>query len=174
VDDPDPRPTAIVIDGPSPGDTVFHLVQVELSVTPADAAGTVTLLVDGIEVASSDLSGGVVAFDWDSTTVSDGSHTLGVSAADADGNALVDQITVEVANDAGAGERLDVIPARGRDGSRVCLARCLQPDHAVAAAMGLQLGGREMRRALLDIADPDLKRLSMMTPLRGRCGLVGV
>ncbi len=87
---PDPvdqGPPVVADLAPAAGTTVTGTVQVTATVTDDAGVQSVTLLVDGEEVASSTPSpSGAVAFAWNSATVSDGGHTLQLRARDAAGN----------------------------------------------------------------------------------------
>jgi hypothetical protein len=89
-------PTATVT-GPSDGSTVGGTVG--LSATASDGVGVagVTFRVDGADVGTEDTSS-PYTFAWDSTSVSDGSHTIGARARDTSnntGNATVVNVTVD-------------------------------------------------------------------------------
>jgi len=104
-------PTVDLID-PTEGDTVFHVET--LSATAGDdfAVDRVEFLVGGALVASDTTA--PYEFSWDTSSVTDGSHTLKARAFDTSGNSdETDAITVMVANGLRADERVGVDFDRG-------------------------------------------------------------
>jgi fibronectin type 3 domain-containing protein len=97
----DQTPPSVTRATPDDGGTVQETVSV--SGTASDNVGvtSVDLLVDGAVVTSAPPAGdGSVAFDWNSATVTNGSHTLGLRAHDAAGNVGSSAVAhVTVAND---------------------------------------------------------------------------
>ncbi len=88
-------PVVTFSDAPS-GGPVWNTVPLKLDVTDNDGIKAVEIFVDGDLVAT--LSDSPYEFDWDSNTVSDGSHAVKVIATDASGNKSETQITIVVKN----------------------------------------------------------------------------
>lgn len=92
----------VALSAPTAGAVVSQ--SVALSATASDNVGvtSVSFLVDGTEVGSD--SSAPYAFSWDSTKVSDGSHTVQARAQDAAGNKTTTAaVTVTVRNGSSAG-----------------------------------------------------------------------
>lgn len=102
-------PESVTLVAPVAGSTVFQDVTVNGVVSPAEAEGTVRLLVDGVVVSESPIASGLVSFSWDSASLVDGSRELVLEAVD-EGGALAasDSSSVIVANGASAAERIQV------------------------------------------------------------------
>lgn len=83
----DTEAPAVSITAPGNGSTVSGNVSVTASATDNFGVASVTLLVDGVDVAQ-DTSSPFV-FTWGSTTVANGTHTLTARAVDAAGNTTV-------------------------------------------------------------------------------------
>ena len=83
----DQTPPAVTLSAPEDAATVAGTVAVTGSATDDVGVDSVALLVDGDEVSSaSPDTAGAVSFDWNSFTVTNGSHTLRLRAHDAAGN----------------------------------------------------------------------------------------
>jgi thermitase len=84
----DTTPPNAEIGSPSNGETVNDLVSISVLASDDYGVESVTLFVNGSELATSTQasSGGVYDFSWDSTTVSDGEHRLTALAIDGAGN----------------------------------------------------------------------------------------
>ena len=78
------------------GGPVWNTVPLKLDVSDNDGIKTVEIFIDGNLVAT--LSDSPFEFDWDSNTVSDGSHAVKVIATDASGNKSETQVTIVVKN----------------------------------------------------------------------------
>lgn len=89
---------AVSITSPSGGATVSGAVSVAVSATDNVGVSSVSLTIDG-NPRGSDTSS-PYTFQWDTTTASNGSHTLIASAIDTAGNAASYSITVTVSNSA--------------------------------------------------------------------------
>lgn len=80
----DQTPPTISIISPANGTTVSGTINVTVNASDNRAVSTVTLFVDGVSVGSSAVSPFTIA--WNSSTVTNGTHTLTVRAKDAAGN----------------------------------------------------------------------------------------
>jgi hypothetical protein len=94
-----PAPRFCTINSPSNGDTVSGVVTITV-----DATDTPTITIDGAEVATA------YSYDWDTTTVADGSHTIQANYKNA-----ADTVTVTVDN-GGGGDPPPPPPPLGGDG----------------------------------------------------------
>jgi hypothetical protein len=91
-----PAPTIAIM---PPGGTVSRTVALRAQVTVMqdDAAARVDFMVDGTRVGST--NGGIISVSWDSTTVSDGAHTLTATVSDGLGQtSTASPVTIEVDN----------------------------------------------------------------------------
>jgi hypothetical protein len=87
---------------PAAGATVSGTVSVGMSGSGGSAPYTFRLTVDGAQVFTTS-SGGSASFAWNTTTVSNGSHTLGLTVTDAGGASATATRTVTVSNGTGGG-----------------------------------------------------------------------
>ena len=92
----DATPPAVSLTAPANGATVSGLVAVNVSATDNVGVSQVTLLVNGVQLAS-DISS-PYGFSWDSTRLPNGNATLTAYAYDAAGNSSSSSITVNVSN----------------------------------------------------------------------------
>jgi len=90
---------------PSDADTVFHTESVTASIGDENG-GSVDLLVDGAKVGSGPITNGSATVDWDTTTASDGAHSLELVANLASGGVARSGIEVAVANLLPADDRI--------------------------------------------------------------------
>ncbi len=100
---PQPAPSSPVsITSPGAGQTLSGMITVTAAITHGlDAAGSF-LMVDGREIGTQRVTGGPYLYLLDTTTLSDGSHTLQVWAHDTGNNTLLsDPVTVMVSNSGG-------------------------------------------------------------------------
>jgi len=93
----DKAPT-VTITNPEDGATVSGTVTITVTVDDKeDGSITPDIYIDGNYVATA------FSYDWDTTTVSDGSHTIMAEATDSAGNTGSDSVTVTVNNGGGGG-----------------------------------------------------------------------
>ncbi len=88
----DLTPPSVSITSPSAGSTVSGIVTVSFTATDANGISTYSLLIDGVQVATTN------TYSWDTTLESDGSHQITARATDPSGNLGEDIITVTVNN----------------------------------------------------------------------------
>ncbi|MEX0621419.1 MAG: Ig-like domain-containing protein [Candidatus Woykebacteria bacterium] len=96
----DEDPPLVSITSPSPNQSVFGMVDVQINASDNSAVEEVELFVDGSSIGTStSATAGVYTIDWDSTNVSDGTHTLVAKATDSLGNVGTSTgVTVSVDN----------------------------------------------------------------------------
>lgn len=92
----DTTPPTVSVTAPASGATVSGTVTVTASASDAVGVARVEFLVDG-SVVSTDTAA-PYEYAWNSTTVSNGTHTLGARAYDAAGNNATDSESVTVSN----------------------------------------------------------------------------
>ena len=94
----DKAPT-VTITNPADGSTVSGTVTITVTVNDKEDEPdpTPTIYIDGVEVANA------FSYDWDTTGVNDGDHTIRAEATDSAGNTGSDSITVTVDNSGGGG-----------------------------------------------------------------------
>ncbi|MEM6533640.1 MAG: S8 family serine peptidase [Myxococcota bacterium] len=105
---PDFTPPSVAIMNPANGATVFRSVTVEADVTDNGPLALVELLIDGAVVSSQTPP---ASFVWNTTTVSDGPHTVEVRATDASDNVGSDSVTVTVSNSNAPNDEAEFDPA---------------------------------------------------------------
>jgi len=98
----DTTPPSVQITTPANGATVSGTVFFSAGATDDVGVSRVELFIDGTWV---DTDSGPYEHYWDTTLVSDGSHTLTATAFDAAGNSASASMTVSVANGGGTGSR---------------------------------------------------------------------
>jgi poly(hydroxyalkanoate) depolymerase family esterase len=96
----DTTPPTVNVTAPANGATVSGTVTVSASASDAVGVARVEFLVDGSVVATD--SAAPYEFAWDSTTVANGSRTLGARAFDAAGNQATDSDTVVTVSNSGS------------------------------------------------------------------------
>ena len=84
---------------PAAGATVSGTVSVGMAASGGTAPYTYTLTIDGTQVASS----GSATFSWNTSTVADGNHTLGLTVRDSAGATATASRAVSVQNSTGGG-----------------------------------------------------------------------
>ena len=97
-----PPSSAVVITSPNAGDTVSATINVQgqIAVT-LDPAGSY-LMVDGVEIGTRRVTSGPYVYPFDTTSVSNGTHTLQLWAHDTANNTDLSQtVTVTIGNSAG-------------------------------------------------------------------------
>lgn len=112
---PDTTPPSVSLSAPADGATVSG--QITLSASASDNVGVdrVEFRIDGSLLASD--SSAPYSSNWDSSTVSDGSHQISAEAFDAAGNSASDVINVTVSNGGGGGStQLDLLNQDANDG----------------------------------------------------------
>jgi galactose oxidase-like protein/glyoxal oxidase-like protein/PKD domain-containing protein/Big-like domain-containing protein len=92
-------PLAAAFSAPGAGATVSGTTTVSMAGSGGTAPYTYTLTVDGAQVAS----GPSATYSWNSTTVGDGSHTLGLTVRDSTGATASASRAVTVQNGGGSG-----------------------------------------------------------------------
>lgn len=93
---PDTTPPAVSIASPASGATVTGSVSVAVSASDNVAVASVSLSVDGAPVGTS--TAAPYTFQWATTSVADGAHTLTATASDGAGNSSTSSISVTVNN----------------------------------------------------------------------------
>src|SRR5207302_6290417 len=94
---PDTTPPAVSITSPASGDTVFGTINVTASASDDRGVADVQFFLDGVFGADDTMA--PYATPWDTTTASDGSHTLTAVARDTSGNQTTSNpVTVTVSN----------------------------------------------------------------------------
>ena len=107
-------PLAASFTSPAAASTVTGTVTVGLAASGGTAPYTYRLTVDGTQVFSTTTSAGTTSFAWNSTTVANGSHTLGLSVTDATSASTSATRTVTVSNTSGSTLRIALTtPAAG-------------------------------------------------------------
>jgi PKD repeat protein len=91
-----------LITGPPGGATVNGTQTVALSVGGGTGPFTYALRVDGTQVFTTTQAATSTTYAWNTATVPDGPHTLGLTVTDATGQQATTSITVSVANASGA------------------------------------------------------------------------
>jgi hypothetical protein len=89
-----PAPLTAGFSAPADGATVSGSVSVGMTASGGTAPYTYTLAIDGTQVASS----GTASYTWNTTTVADGNHTLGLTVRDNTGATATASRTVKVQN----------------------------------------------------------------------------
>lgn len=92
----DTTPPTISFNSPTNGATVSGSISVQVAASDDTGVSSVTLYLDGTAVASA--SAAPYTFAWNTTAVSNGTHTLKAVAADAAGNTASASISVTVSN----------------------------------------------------------------------------
>jgi subtilisin family serine protease len=93
---PDTTPPSVYFSSPSAGAVVSGIVSVGVSATDNIGVASVMLSVDGIPVATDTAS--PYSFNWATTTLPNGTHTVTASATDAAGNSNMSTVSVIVNN----------------------------------------------------------------------------
>jgi thermitase len=93
---PDTTPPVVSITAPAAGATVAGTATVSATATDNGGVAKVELYVDAVLYATD--AAPPYAFNWNTTTSSNGSHTLQVAATDTAGNVANSTVTVTVAN----------------------------------------------------------------------------
>ena len=107
-------PLAASFTSPAAASTVTGTVTVGLAASGGTGPYTYRLTVDGTQVFSTTTSAGTTSFAWNSTTVANGSHTLGLSVTDATSASTSATRTVTVSNTSGSTLRIALTtPAAG-------------------------------------------------------------
>jgi len=86
----------VTISNPADGAKVSGTVKISASATDADGIEWMSLFIDGQKITSS--WGGSFSYDWDTTKLSDGTHSILVKAADKKGVTGEKSINVSVSN----------------------------------------------------------------------------
>lgn len=92
-----PPPPTVTITSPNNGSTVSGTVPITASVTAAAGVKSVNFEVDGSSVGSP-LTSSPYTYKWDSTSVSNGSHTITAAVTDDDNQTTEANISVTVSN----------------------------------------------------------------------------
>jgi len=97
---PDTTAPSVSITSPAGGATVFATIPVTASADDDSGVASVTFFVDGVQLGTADTIS-PYAINWNTTTVTDGPHTLTAVARDAAGNTTTSAaVAVTVANSA--------------------------------------------------------------------------
>lgn len=91
-------PPSVTITNPIDGDTVSGTVTVEADASDDDGVDQVEFFVDGGSIGTDSDGSDGWSTSWDTTTVSDGDHTVSAEATDTAGQTASDGITVSVDN----------------------------------------------------------------------------
>ncbi len=87
----------LTIDAPSDGVTVTGTVTIEVTATDAESGmAMVEFAVDGTNLHT-DMSA-PYSYSWDSTTITDGTHSIDITATDNAGNEATDSVSITVSN----------------------------------------------------------------------------
>jgi hypothetical protein len=93
-------PVTVSITSPAPGATVSGTISVTANASAGAGVASVQFLLDGSNLSSADTTS-PYAVSWDTTTASNGSHTLAAKATDKSGNtATSSNVTVNVSQSA--------------------------------------------------------------------------
>ena len=98
VTPPPSSPLTTSFTSPASGATVSGTVTVGMSDSGASGSSTFTLSVDGTRVSSQTVTGSTATYSWNTTGVTNGSHTLGLSVTDGGGGTATASIGVTVSN----------------------------------------------------------------------------
>ena len=93
---PDTTPPTVSINSPSSGATASSTVSVQVAASDNIGVASVTLSVDGALIGSD--TAAPYVFSWNTTTASNGSHTLTATASDQAGNTASTLTVVNVSN----------------------------------------------------------------------------
>ena len=93
-----PPPLAASFTSPAAGATVASTVTVGLAASGGTAPYTYRLSVDGAQVFSTTTSATTASFSWNTTTVANGSHTLGLTVTDSQSGSASASRSVTVQN----------------------------------------------------------------------------
>ncbi|MFO8051784.1 MAG: S8 family serine peptidase [Thermoplasmatota archaeon] len=90
---------SVSIDSPTSGSELDGVVTLKATATDSDGTiSKVEFFVDGTSVGTDTSGGDGWTLSWDSSSVSDGSHTIGVTATDNEENTATDSVTVTTEN----------------------------------------------------------------------------
>jgi hypothetical protein len=107
-------PLAALFTSPAAASTVSGTVAVGLAASGGTGPYTYRLTVDGTQIFSTTTSAGTTSFAWNSTTVANGSHTLGLIVTDATSASTSATRTVTVSNTSGSALQIALTsPAAG-------------------------------------------------------------
>ncbi len=90
IDLPDPNPPVIKVDNPRNGGTVKGTVPIRFDIKEPFGLKSVEVWIDD------NFMGNASEFDWDTTTYSDGGHTINITAVDNSGNVATKLVNVIV------------------------------------------------------------------------------
>jgi hypothetical protein len=94
---------------------VFGVEPVVVTVVPAEAQGSVRVLLDTTLVGEAEIANGIATFAWDTSNHSDGEHELTIDLLDDAGNIIdSESVTVFVANETATELRLELDHDQGR------------------------------------------------------------
>jgi predicted amidohydrolase len=100
--DPDQTPPAVSLTSPTAGGTVSGSVGITAAASDNVAVASVRFFADGTPLGAEDTAA-PYSISWDSTTASNGTHTLTATAIDTAGNSASSSITVNVSNGSAPG-----------------------------------------------------------------------
>jgi fibronectin type 3 domain-containing protein/beta-mannanase len=89
---------AVTLTQPSDGSTVFGTVQVTGSASDASGVTSASLIVDGGSLSTQPTTGESLSWNWDTTLLDNGQHSVQLSATDARGNVGLSPIISVVVN----------------------------------------------------------------------------
>jgi hypothetical protein len=139
----DTTPPTVSMTAPANGATVSGTVTVSANASDNVAVANVQFLLDGANLGSAD-SASPYSVSWDTTTASNGSHTLSATATDTSGNsATATAVTVTVSNASSSGGDSNANADFQARCSAAGVIRCVSFDTAASvsgnAAPGLPL-----------------------------------
>ncbi len=91
-------PPSVIITNPADGDTVSGTVSVTADASDDDGVTQVEFFVDGGSIGTDSDGSDGWSVDWDTSTVSDGDHSVSAEATDSAGQTASDSISVNVDN----------------------------------------------------------------------------
>jgi hypothetical protein len=95
---PTDNPPSVALTQPEANSTVSGQITIVAEATDDNEVTSVEFFVDGASIGTGSNAGNVWSRDWDTTTVSDGPHTLRATATDSIGQTASHEISVSVSN----------------------------------------------------------------------------
>jgi hypothetical protein len=115
---PDTTPPTVSVAAPTGGTTLLGTITFSASAADDDSVASVQFAVDGNDVGAP-IATAPYDYDWDSTSLTDGSHTITASAQDGAGNSTTsDGVTITTLNEALAIAELGITAQRGDSSSQ--------------------------------------------------------
>ena len=108
-------PESFELTSPTDASGVFGIEPVVVTVVPADAEGSIRVLLDATLVGEAAIANGIATIDWDTSNHLDGEHGLTVDLLDDSGSTVDSQtVSVFVANETATEVRLELDHDQGR------------------------------------------------------------